>query len=378
MRISVARTIALLSASTTLLAIAACSPPEKESAASNSDAAKAVSAADLGGLDKLVAAAKKEGAAQRHRAAAGLGQLRRDHQGVHREVRHQGQLRAAGRGRARTRSTRRTSSRARTTRRTCSTSAAPWRRPTSRCSRRTRWRPGTTCRPRSRTPNGTWVNDYGGYMSIGYDSSKVPAPTSVADLLKPEFKGKVALNGDPTQAGAAFSGVVMAALGNGGSADDISQGRRLLRPAEEGRQLPAGRPDPGHHRVRPDAGRHRLGLPERRPGREAPGQGRLEDGRAGERRGRLVLRAGDQQGRPAPRRRPAVAGVPLLRRGPEPVAQGWRASGAGRRHGQGRHDRQGRVRQRCRPTSGDAGVPDRRADHEGQGRPGDQLGEGRG
>jgi putative spermidine/putrescine transport system substrate-binding protein len=71
---------------------------------------------------------------------------------------------------------------------------------------------------------GGWVNDYGGYMSIGYDSSKVPAPTSIADLLKPAYKGKVALNGDPTQAGAAFAGVVMAALGSGGSADDISKG----------------------------------------------------------------------------------------------------------------------------------------------------------
>jgi putative spermidine/putrescine transport system substrate-binding protein len=72
--------------------------------------------------------------------------------------------------------------------------------------------------------NGTWVNDYGGYMSIGYDSGKVPAPAAVADLLKPQYKGKVALNGDPTQAGAAFSGVVMAALGSGGSADDIKPG----------------------------------------------------------------------------------------------------------------------------------------------------------
>ena len=72
--------------------------------------------------------------------------------------------------------------------------------------------------------NGTWVNDYGGYMSIGYDAGKVPAPTSVADLLKPEYQGKVALNGDPTKAGAAFSGVVLAALGSGGSADDISKG----------------------------------------------------------------------------------------------------------------------------------------------------------
>ena len=73
-------------------------------------------------------------------------------------------------------------------------------------------------------PEGAWVNDYGGYMSIGYDSSVVPDVTSVKDLLKPEFKGKVALNGDPTQAGAAFSGVMMAAIANGGSADDIAPG----------------------------------------------------------------------------------------------------------------------------------------------------------
>ncbi len=73
-------------------------------------------------------------------------------------------------------------------------------------------------------PDGRFVSDYGGLMSIGYDAGAVPAPTSVKDLLKPEYKGKVALNGDPTQAGAAFTGVVMAALGNGGSADDIKPG----------------------------------------------------------------------------------------------------------------------------------------------------------
>ncbi|UXA17946.1 ABC transporter substrate-binding protein [Mycobacterium sp. SMC-4] len=73
-------------------------------------------------------------------------------------------------------------------------------------------------------PDGTWVNDYGGYMSIGYDSAAVPPVTSVDDLLKPEYRGKVALNGDPTQAGAAFSGVLMVALSQGGSADDIAPG----------------------------------------------------------------------------------------------------------------------------------------------------------
>jgi putative spermidine/putrescine transport system substrate-binding protein len=73
-------------------------------------------------------------------------------------------------------------------------------------------------------PDGAWINDYGGYMSVGYDSSKVPDVTSLDDLLAPAFKGKVALNGDPTTAGAAFSGVVMASVANGGSADDIAPG----------------------------------------------------------------------------------------------------------------------------------------------------------
>ncbi|KQU69331.1 ABC transporter substrate-binding protein [Phycicoccus sp. Root101] len=72
--------------------------------------------------------------------------------------------------------------------------------------------------------NGLWVNDYGGYMSVGYDSSKVPAPTSFADLLKPAYKGKVALNGDPTKAGAAFAGVQMASIASGGSAGDVTKG----------------------------------------------------------------------------------------------------------------------------------------------------------
>jgi len=78
-------------------------------------------------------------------------------------------------------------------------------------------------------PNGAWVNDYGGYMSIGYDTAKVPDVTSVNDLLKPEYSGKVALNGDPTQAGAAFSGVMMVALTQGGSADDIAPGVEFFR-----------------------------------------------------------------------------------------------------------------------------------------------------
>ncbi len=88
-------------------------------------------------------------------------------------------------------------------------------------------------------PNGKWVNDYGGYMSIGYDSSKVPGVKTVQDLLGPKFKGKVALNGNPTQAGAAFSGVVMAALANGGSANDVAPGVEFFKKlAAKGNFLP--------------------------------------------------------------------------------------------------------------------------------------------
>jgi putative spermidine/putrescine transport system substrate-binding protein len=78
-------------------------------------------------------------------------------------------------------------------------------------------------------PNGVWVNDYGGYMSIGYDAGRVPAVTNVADLMKPEFKGKVGLNGNPTQASAGFHGVMMAALANGGSADNIEPGLEFFK-----------------------------------------------------------------------------------------------------------------------------------------------------
>ena len=73
-------------------------------------------------------------------------------------------------------------------------------------------------------PTGLFVGDYGGYMSIGYDSSKFPAPTTLADLLTPVYKGAVAINGDPTQAGAAFAAVGLATVQSGGTLDDFAPG----------------------------------------------------------------------------------------------------------------------------------------------------------
>jgi putative spermidine/putrescine transport system substrate-binding protein len=77
----------------------------------------------------------------------------------------------------------------------------------------------------SKEASGLYYADYGGYVAIGYDASKVKTPpTSFADLLKPAYKNMVALNGNPTQAGAAFAGVYAAALANGGSFSNIQPG----------------------------------------------------------------------------------------------------------------------------------------------------------
>lgn len=74
-------------------------------------------------------------------------------------------------------------------------------------------------------PDGAWYYDYTGLMSIGYDSSVIKtAPTSIKDLLGSAYKGKVSIKGDPTQANEAASAVYLAALGNGGSADNIQPG----------------------------------------------------------------------------------------------------------------------------------------------------------
>ncbi|WP_225878344.1 ABC transporter substrate-binding protein [Spongiactinospora rosea] len=60
---------------------------------------------------------------------------------------------------------------------------------------------------------GAWYAGYGGYMSIGYDPRKVPAPASFADLLKPGYA--VTLPGSPLSTAAAFNGVMAASVSSG-------------------------------------------------------------------------------------------------------------------------------------------------------------------
>jgi putative spermidine/putrescine transport system substrate-binding protein len=72
--------------------------------------------------------------------------------------------------------------------------------------------------------DGAWVGDYWGAVSLAANTKVAPLPQTWADLKKPEYKGKVALNGDPRESGSAFAGVFAASVANGGSLDDIQPG----------------------------------------------------------------------------------------------------------------------------------------------------------
>jgi len=72
--------------------------------------------------------------------------------------------------------------------------------------------------------NGNWYGDYNGIIGISYDASVSPAPTKIADLTNPAYKGQIALTGDPTAGQEPFMSVYAASLANGGSVDNIQPG----------------------------------------------------------------------------------------------------------------------------------------------------------
>jgi putative spermidine/putrescine transport system substrate-binding protein len=73
--------------------------------------------------------------------------------------------------------------------------------------------------------SGDFYADYGGYVAIGYDPSKVKVPpTSFKSLLTGPYKNQVAIDGNPNQTGSAFAAVYAAALANGGSLANIAPG----------------------------------------------------------------------------------------------------------------------------------------------------------
>jgi len=77
----------------------------------------------------------------------------------------------------------------------------------------------------AKAANADWWADYGGYVAIGYNSATVKTPpTTFKSLLSPTYKNMVGINGNPTEAGAAFSAVYASALANGGSLNNILPG----------------------------------------------------------------------------------------------------------------------------------------------------------
>jgi putative spermidine/putrescine transport system substrate-binding protein len=72
---------------------------------------------------------------------------------------------------------------------------------------------------------GFWTGDYWGAVSIGYNGNLVQnGPKTFADLMKSEYKNKVAINGSPLTSNSAVAVVLAASLANGGSLGNVGPG----------------------------------------------------------------------------------------------------------------------------------------------------------
>ncbi len=77
----------------------------------------------------------------------------------------------------------------------------------------------------AKDPDGYWTGGYYGVMAMLTNTAVVQnPPANWADLLKPEYEGKVALSGDPRSSNQAIQSVFAATLANGGSLDNAQPG----------------------------------------------------------------------------------------------------------------------------------------------------------
>ena len=82
--------------------------------------------------------------------------------------------------------------------------------------------------------NGDWYGDYYGVISFGTNTKVVKnPPKSWADLEKPEYRGQVAIDGNPGTAGDAFAAIFSCALAMGGSLDNIMPGLKYFEHLRE-------------------------------------------------------------------------------------------------------------------------------------------------
>ena len=86
----------------------------------------------------------------------------------------------------------------------------------------------------AKDPDGNWFGDYYGVLAFEVNKDAVKnVPEVWADLLKPEYKGQVALAGDPRTSAQAQMSVYAAALANGGSLDDVMPGLEFFKKLNE-------------------------------------------------------------------------------------------------------------------------------------------------
>ena len=77
---------------------------------------------------------------------------------------------------------------------------------------------------------GYWYGDYYGVLSFEVNTDVVTnVPKDWSDLLKPEYKGQVALAGDPRLSSQAINAVFASGLANGGSLDDATKGLEFFK-----------------------------------------------------------------------------------------------------------------------------------------------------
>ena len=77
----------------------------------------------------------------------------------------------------------------------------------------------------ARDPEGHWVGDYFGIISFAVNRRVVTnVPRSWRDLLKPEYRGMVAMDGTPLGSGDALAAVMAANLASGGSVKNVAPG----------------------------------------------------------------------------------------------------------------------------------------------------------
>jgi putative spermidine/putrescine transport system substrate-binding protein len=212
----------------TVVALVGCSAPEKKQHEAAPDAASSTSAADFGGMDALVAAAKKEGQLNVIALRPDWANYRAIIAGFTRkygiqvnsaqpDASSQEEIDAA--------------------RRLDGRDTAPDVFDIGRAvalANLDRFAPYQVTTwddipDAFKQSDGSVVGGYSGYMALGYDAGKVPAIKSLDDLLKPAYKDAVALVGDPTQANAALNAVRMASIAQGGDASDVAPGIAFFR-----------------------------------------------------------------------------------------------------------------------------------------------------